>query len=189
MNPKTLIVAVLIATASLSLTAPTASGQKSYALGISGGSAIPAGNFGDSASTGYGLTGFIALGVPDLPVGVRFDGVLNNFSGRTINPGGGGASFETPDVRVWGVLGNLIYSFSGTTAKPYLITGGGIYNIKPDVEGAKSQNDFGFNAGFGATFGVQSLAGFIEARYHGVSRDQADGGRVQFVPITLGIMF
>ena len=172
----------------LGVTPRTASAQKSYALGISGGVAIPTGIFADSASTGYGLNGFIALGVPDLPIGVRFDGVFNQFPGRTITPSGG-AGFDTPDVRVMGFLGSLIYSFSGTTAKPYLITGGGIYNTKPDVAGAKSQNDFGFSAGFGATFGVSSLAGFIEARYHGISRDAANGGNVQFVPVTLGIMF
>lgn len=186
-NPRTLVLTAVIAAASLPLARPSLA-QKSYALGISGGVAIPAGVFGDSASTGYGVAGFIALGVPDLPIGVRFDGVFNNFPGRTISPSGG-SSFDTPDIRVLGFLGSLIYSFSGTTAKPYLITGGGIYNIKADVAGAKSQNDFGFTAGFGATFGVRSVAGFIEARYHGVSRDEAKGGNVQFVPITLGIMF
>lgn len=187
MKLRILILTALVAVASLSLPRDGLA-QKSYALGISGGVAIPAGNFGDSVSTGYAVTGFIALGVPDLPVGVRFDGVFNKFKGRGF-PGVGGAGRQIDDVRVMGVLGSLIYSFSGTTAKPYLITGGGIYNLKADVQGAKSQNDFGFNAGFGATFGVRSVAGFIEARYHGVSRDQANGGNVQFVPITLGIMF
>ena len=187
MKSRILILTALVAAASLGLPR-NGLAQKSYALGISGGVAIPAGNFGDSASTGYAVTGFIALGVPDLPVGVRFDGVFNKFSGRSF-PSTDGAGRETPDVRVMGLLGNLIYSFSGTTAKPYLVTGGGIYNLKADVAGAKSQNDFGFNAGFGATFGLRSLAGFIEARYHGVSRDEANGGNVQFVPITLGIMF
>jgi hypothetical protein len=187
MNPPTAVLAALIAAASVSVARPGLA-QKSYALGISGGVAIPTGVFADSTATGFGVTGFIALGVPDLPIGVRFDGVYNKFQGRDF-PSVGGAGRRTPDMQVMGFLGSLIYSFSGTTAKPYLITGGGIYNTKADVAGAKSENDFGFTAGFGATFGVRSVAGFIEARYHGISRNEEDGGAIQFVPITLGIMF
>jgi len=57
------------------------------------------------------------------------------------------------------------------------------------VAGAKSQNDFGFNAGLGATFGVGPIAMFFESRYHSISRNAAKGGVIQFVPITLGLMF
>lgn len=167
---------------------PSAFAQKSYALGISGGAAIPTGKFSDGQSTGYSATVFLALGVPDLPLGVRFDGIYNNFSGRTVTPAGGGST-TNPHVRVMGVIGNLIYSFPGTSAKPYLVTGGGIYNTKADVAGVRSKNDFGYSVGFGSTFGVRQLAAFIEARYHGISREATDGGNIQFVPITLGIVF
>lgn len=188
MNLKPILLPAVFLSLCLGLARPSLA-QKSYALGISGGASIPAGKFSDSASTGYAATVFIALGVPDLPVGVRFDGVFSKFSGRTVTPAGGGADFQTPDMRVMGLLGNLLYSFSGTTAKPYIIAGGGIYNIKADLAGVKSQNDFGLSAGFGATFGISSLAGFIEARYHGISRNAASGGNIQYVPITIGIMF
>lgn len=173
----------------LSGLAPSALAQKSYALGISGGAAIPTGKFNDAQSTGYAATVFLALGVPDLPLGVRFDAIYNNFAGRTVTPVGGGSSTTNPHVRVMGFIGNLIYSFPGTSAKPYLVTGGGIYNVKADVAGARSKNDFGYSVGFGSTFGVRQVAAFIEARYHGISRDAADGGNIQFIPITLGIVF
>jgi len=189
MKPTTaLFPALLFAAASVVLVPPTLA-QKSYAVGIAGGAAIPTGKFGDTQSTGYAVTGFIALGVPDLPIGVRFDGIYNKFSGRTISPVGGGASVVSPDVRIMGILGNLIYTFPGTTAKPYLIAGGGFYNSKANISGAKAENDFGFSAGFGATFGLGPLAALIEARYHGISRNEAEGGNIQFVPITLGFMF
>jgi hypothetical protein len=178
---------LLLVVAFLSL-APGAKAQKSYAVGFAGGAAIPTGQFSDGQSTGYGGTAFIALGVPDLPFGVRFDGIYSDFSGRTVTPAGG-VSTTNPRVRVMGLLGNLIYSFPGTSAKPYLVTGGGIYNTKADVADARSENDFGYNAGFGATFGVGRLAAFVEVRYHGISREAAKGGNIQFVPITLGIMF
>lgn len=187
MNRKIVLPALLLSLA-LGLAKPAAA-QKGYALGVAGGAAIPTGKFSDSASTGYSATVFLALGVPDLPLGVRFDGLYNKFSGRTVPPQGGGAGVETARQQVIGALGSLIYSFSGTTAKPYIITGGGIYSIKPDISGARSKNDFGYNAGVGASFGVRRFAGFIEARYHGISRDAEDGGNLQFVPITLGLMF
>lgn len=170
-------------------SAPAANAQRSYALGISGGAAIPTGKFNDVYSTGYTGTVFIALGVPDLPIGVRFDGVYNQFRGRTATPPGGGSAVENPDLRLFGAVGNLIYAFPGTTAKPYIVTGAGFYNTKVDSPGAKSRNDFGFSAGLGATFGLGPLAAALEARYHGISRDTAAGGSIHFVPVTLGLIF
>ena len=175
----------------LAILAPssTAAAQKSYAIGISGGAGIPTGKFNDAYSTGYTGAVFIALGVPDLPIGVRLDGVYNQFPGRSVVPPGGGTAVEIPDLRLIGAVGNLIYTFPGTTAKPYIVTGAGFYNSKVDTAGARSRNDFGFSAGLGATFGFGPLAAFIEARYHGISRDTSSGGNIHFVPVTLGVMF
>jgi hypothetical protein len=173
----------------LAAWAPDAKAQRSYAVGFSGGAGIPTGKFNDAHSTGYTATVFIALGVPDLPIGVRFDGVYNQFAGRTVTPAGGGAAVENPDLRLIGGVGNLIYTFPGTTAKPYIVTGAGFYNSKLDAPGAKSRNDFGFSAGLGATFGLGPLAATLEARYHGISRDAEAGGGIHFVPVTLGIIF
>jgi hypothetical protein len=173
----------------LLVSASIAGAQKSYAIGVAGGAGIPTGKFNDAYSTGYTGTVFIALGVPDLPIGVRFDGVYNQFSGRTVVPPEGGAGVENPDLRLIGAVGNLIYTFPGTTAKPYILTGAGFYNSKADAPGAKSRNDFGFSAGLGATFGLGPLAAVIEARYLGISRDTDAGGSIHFVPVTLGFVF
>lgn len=159
-------------------------GQKTYAIALGGGAAIPVGKFGDAQKTGSSAIAAIAIGVAELPIGVRFDGVYNNLSansqsGTTVNS----------DVRVMGVLANLVFAFPGTSAKPYMLVGGGLYNSKADVSGTKSQNNFGFNAGLGATFGLGPFATFIESRYHSISRSAAKGGVYQFVPITLGVMF
>ena len=181
--PALLLVAAVLA------GAPSASAQKSYAVGIAAGAGIPTGKFNDAHSTGYAVAAFFALGVPDLPIGVRFDGIYHQFPGRTVTPAGGGAAVDNPDLRLMGALGNLIFTFPGTTAKPYLITGGGFYNTKADSSGAKSRNDFGFSAGLGATFGLGPVGMIVEARYHGISRDTNAGGSIHFVPVTLGIMF
>ncbi|MDP9202862.1 MAG: porin family protein [Gemmatimonadota bacterium] len=163
----------------------SALGQKTYALGVGGGVAIPVGKLSDTQKTGYNGIVALAIGVADLPIGVRFDGIYNNFSFRT----GPVGSSSSSDLRVMGALGNLVFAFSGTSAKPYVIVGGGLYNTKGDVPGEKSENDFGFNAGLGATFGVGPFATFLESRYHSISRNAAKGGVIQFVPITVGLMF
>ena len=159
-------------------------GQKTYAIALGGGAAIPVGKLGDVQKTGSSGIVAIAIGVSELPIGVRFDGIYNNLRANT-------KSGTTPnsDFRVMGVLANLVFAFSGTSAKPYVLVGGGLYNSKADVAGAKSQNNVGFNAGLGATFGFGPFATFIESRYHSISRNAAKGGVYQFVPITFGVMF
>ena len=165
----------------------SARGQKSYALGIGGGAAIPVGKMSDTQKTGYSAIVALAIGVAELPIGVRFDGIYTNLlNNNVLTPGGGSSS---SDLRVIGGLGNLIFAFSGTNAKPYVIVGGGLYNTKADIPGAKAENDFGFNAGLGATFRMGPFATFLESRYHTISRKATDGGVIQFVPITIGLLF
>ena len=179
--PRVLAIALV---SSLALSLPL-SGQKTYALGAGGGGAIPVGRLSDTQSTGYNGLVVLAIGVAELPIGVRFDGIYNKFAYRTAPVGSPAAS----DLRVVAALGNLLFAFSGTSAKPYVIIGGGLYNTKGDIPGARSANNFGFNAGLGATFGLGPFAAFLESRYHSISRNAAKGGVVQFVPITVGLLF
>jgi hypothetical protein len=175
----------------LAMTATAARAQKTYAVGFGGGVAIPVGKLTDSQKTGYNALATLAIGVAELPLGVRFDAIFDNLpknNGLT-TPQSGGASTVNSDLRVAAGLANLVFAFPGTNAKAYVLAGVGFYNSKLDVAGAKSQNDFGFNGGFGATFGSGPFAMFLEARYHSVSRSASKGGVYQFVPITLGLLF
>lgn len=165
--------------------AQPAFGQRSSAIAFGGGVAFPVGKLGDVQSTGYNGIVALAIGVAELPFGLRIDGIYNTLEARTV-PAGSPAS---SDLRITGALANLVLAFRGTTAKPYLLVGGGLYNFKYDVPGTKSENHFGFNAGFGATFGVGPFATFLESRYHTVSRKADKGGVAQFIPITVGLMF
>jgi hypothetical protein len=162
-----------------------AQGQKTYALALGGGAAIPVGRLSDIQKTGYNAMVALAIGVSDLPIGVRFDGIYTNLS-HTDSPPSGIASAK---FRVSGALANLVFAFPGTSAKAYILAGGGLYSSKADVPDAKSHTDWGFNAGLGATFGFGPFATFLESRYHSVARKEARGGIYQFVPITLGLMF
>jgi hypothetical protein len=163
-----------------------AAAQKTYALGIGGGVAIPVGKLTESQNTGFNGIVALAMGVAELPIGVRIDGIYNNFSHKTLTTS---PPTNTDDLRIAGVLGNLIYAFPGTSAKTYVVAGGGWYNTKLDVAGSQSENHFGLNAGLGITFGLGPITSFLESRYHFISREPAKGGVIHYVPITLGLMF
>ncbi len=162
-----------------------ASGQKTYALGVGGGAVIPVGKLSDTQTTGFNGIVALALGVAELPIGVRFDGIYNSFSRKDITT----PPTNTYGFRIAGLLGNLIYAFPGTTAKSYIVAGGGLYNTKFDIAGTKAENHWGLNAGLGVTFAVGPMASFLESRYHFISREPTKGGVIHFVPITLGVMF
>jgi hypothetical protein len=164
-------------------------GQKTYALGIGGGVAIPVGKLSDTQINGFNGIIALALGAPDLPIGVRFDGIYNSFSRKDVTSPQGGAPSNTYSFRIAGLLANAVYAFPGTTMKSYIVAGGGAYNTKLDVASSKSENHLGLNAGAGFTFGLGPIASFIESRYHFISREPSKGGVIHFVPITFGLMF
>jgi hypothetical protein len=182
--PKIVAVSIF---ASIILSAQAA-GQKTYALGIGGGAAIPVGKLSNTQVTGFNGIIALALGAPDLPIGVRFDGIYNNFSRKNIISAQGSAT-NTYGFRIAGIIANVVYAFPGTSVKSYIVGGGGLYNTKLDVAGSKSENHAGLNAGAGLTFGLGPIAGFIESRYHFISREPTKGGVIHFVPITFGLMF
>ena len=180
---KPILWSALLLLSELAVSLPAA-GQKTYALAFGGGVAIPVGKLSSTQNTGYNGLAALAIGLSDLPIGIRFDGIYNSL----LRPGTGSGSTGS-DLRVGGVLANFIFAFPGTSAKAYAIAGVGWYNSKLDAPGAKSQNDWGANGGLGATFGFGPIATFIESRYHSVSRSESKGGVYQFVPITIGVMF
>jgi hypothetical protein len=165
-----------------------AGAQKAYALGFGGGVAIPVGKLGDTQDTGLNALISLALGAAELPVGFRIDGIYARMPQKSGTAPVAGSS-NTSNFRVLGILGNGIYAFSGSSAKVYIIAGGGLYNTRLDVGATKPANHLGLNTGAGVTFGVGPVASFIEARYHFISRQPAQGGVVHFVPITFGFMF
>ena len=184
-RPWTIIAIPVLASVLLSTQV---AGQKTYAIGIGGGAAIPVGKLSNTQITGASGIIALAIGAPDLPIGVRFDGIYNSFSRKNVTPPLGGAT-NTYGFRIAGVLANAIYAFPGTSVKSYIVAGGGWYNTKFDVAGSKAENHLGLNAGAGLTFGLGPIATFIESRYHFISREPTKGGVIHFVPIALGLMF
>jgi hypothetical protein len=162
--------------------------QNSYAVGIGGGAAIPVGTLKDVQTSGFNALVSLALGVAELPVGVRIDGIYNSFP-RNGNAAPLSGSDGTASFRVSGVLGNLIFAFPGTSTKAYVIAGGGLYYTKLDLAATKWERNPGLNGGAGFTFGLGPIASFVEVRYHFIRRQPDKGGVIHFVPVTLGIMF
>ena len=87
---------------------------------------------------------------------------------------------------------NVVYKFKTPKSKfrPYLIGGGGVYNLKAkgnDVgPGRQLQTKFGINAGAGFDFGRAARRLFVEGRFHNVF---ISGSDFQFIPITVGVRF
>jgi hypothetical protein len=177
------------ALAAVLLSAGTSSAQSSKAisLGISGGAAIPAGDFADLYTTGFNGTASLMFRSIGSPIGLRVDGMYNKLSVKddalVTVPG-----FGVVDAAViTGANANLVYSLPGTGISPYLIGGAGIYNTKLDIDNGDSpdsENKFGINGGIGASFPLSGFSTFIEARYHHVFTDNK---ATQFIPVTFGI--
>jgi Outer membrane protein beta-barrel domain len=165
----------------------TVEAQKTYALAVGGGVSLPVGALADTQDPGFnGMLG-LALGAPELPIGIRFDGLYNRFPAPKTDAA---QPVSNPyRLRVMALLGNLIYALPGSSVKTYVVAGGGVYNTRLDVAGSKSENDPGLNAGAGLTFRLGPIASFVEARYHYIRRQPENGGLIHFVPVTVGLLF
>ncbi len=169
-------------------TTPAYAQGAEFSLG--GGIGLPLGDFDDRSKLGWhGLAGvsFVPSGAP---VGFQIDGQYHQYSLDEDVVGGG----DLKNRMIFGT-GNLVYKFSsseGSRFRPYLIGGGGVYNLKTtgddDVGGVidteNSTTKFGINAGAGFDFKAGSVGLFIEGRFHNIF---TEGSNTTFVPITLGI--
>jgi hypothetical protein len=167
--------AALLGSALILLSATDARAQT--ALSVAGGIAAPVSDLGDIANLGYNVGVGLNFGGTRLPIGARIEGGLNGF----------GLKDTDLDVRIVTGTANAIINFSQKADSPYLIGGLGIYNTK--VGDFDSDNSAGVNLGGGLRFPLGELTTFIEARYHSTLSDDSRGGRLQFIPITFGVVF
>ena len=82
---------------------------------------------------------------------------------------------------------NAMVNLGRRRESPYLIGGLGLYNSK--FGRADSENAVGVNLGGGLRFVLGELNTFFEARYHAMLGETGAGANLQFVPITVGVMF
>ncbi len=169
--------------ASVVLVSMPASAQlsvmKPISLGIAGGGSLPMSDFSDVSNTGYNGTLALAIKLPMIPVGLRFDGAYNQF----------GAKVGNGKLHITSLTGNVTYNLPSIGVSPYVIGGAGMYSSVASASGLPSSpraNDFGWNAGAGINLPLTVFKAFVEARYNRVS---VGGGSMEFVPLTFGIMF
>jgi opacity protein-like surface antigen len=157
---------------------------------LGGGIGFPLSNFNDIAKLGWnGLAGvsFVPTGSP---VGIQIDGQYQQYKLDEDVVGRG----SLKDRLLIGTA-NLVYKFKtaeGSTFRPYLIGGGGVYNLKTTgssdvgtvIDTDNSQTKFGINGGAGFDFKTGSAGLFVEGRFHDVF---TKGSNVQFIPITVGV--
>jgi hypothetical protein len=181
--------AVLMATAGA--TTAVAQGAK---FSVGGGLTLPLSDFGDIASTGWHGLAAVGFQPANLPVGFQIDGMYQRF-GFEDAPDGFDANFQV----IQGTA-NVVYTFTTaeeSTFHPYLIGGGGVYNLKAtgdDVPDTESETKFGLNAGAGFDFQAGNVGLFVEGRFHTVFNGTIDTETLEesnanLIPITVGIRF
>jgi hypothetical protein len=169
------------------LAAPTLRAQGAeFSLG--GGIGFPLGDFNDVAKTGWHGLAAISFVPNGSPVGLQFDGQYQQFK---LDAGG---SSGLKDRIIMGTA-NVVFKFKTSEEsafRPYLIGGGGVYNLKTTgsstpgtiIQGGTTK--FGLDGGVGFDFKTGGLGLFVEDRYHHVF---TSGGSTSFMPITIGIRF
>lgn len=156
--------------------ASTAQAQvaKPLTFGVTAGAALPMGDFGDVAKTGFTVGALADLKTEKLPVVLRFNLDYTNF---------GIKGFSGSVNQIGGTV-NALYSFAGESFKPYALGGVGVFNSK--MKGADGSTDFGINLGGGVSIPLSGFDTFIEARYRHIF---VDGGSAKAIPVTFGIRF
>ena len=153
---------------------------------LGGGLGIPLGSFDDAVKMGWMGLAAVSFVPNGSPVGIQFDGQFQQYK---IDGTG-----DLKDRMLIGT-GNLVYKFKSSEEsrfRPYLIAGGGVYNLKttgnvtPGTLFEGGVTKFGINAGAGFDVKAGAAGLFVEGRFHDVF---TSGENVKFIPITVGIRF
>ncbi|HKW42044.1 MAG TPA: outer membrane beta-barrel protein [Gemmatimonadales bacterium] len=179
-----LVFAVVVAS---QVTVATAVAQTAH-LGLGGGLIAPLSDYKNVDNAGWHVLGKVDFAIPLSPVSVRVDALF----GQTKHKDVGGTPVDGKTQLIGGLV-NLVYKIPvpAPIVKPYLIGGGGIYNVKTTLPGAvppvdTSETKFTWDLGAGATFGAGPAKFFVEARYVTI---QESGGSTKFIPVTAGLSF
>ena len=166
----------------MSLAAAPALVRAQVSFGVAGGLNAPVGRLGEIADLGYNAAAGVNIGGTTVPIGARLEIGYNGLGYK----GGSG------DVRIITGTANAIFNFGMTKDAPYLIGGLGAYNRSSGsgtLGYGTSTTALGLNGGAGLRFPLSGLSTFLEARYHVMLGNAADGTNYQFIPITFGIVF
>jgi opacity protein-like surface antigen len=173
--------AVAAGAIAVALLTPFASAQTPVEFGLGAGISIPSGATSNGLKTGWHGTALVQFKPPVSPVGFQVDASYNQ-----LGFDGGGGKYQ-----VISGTANAVYTFSvapETQFRPYLIGGGGMYNVKnkPDAGLSVSDTKFGINVGAGLNIKTSGIGVFVEGRFHNVF---VPGSDFHYIPITVGVRF
>jgi hypothetical protein len=173
--------AVAASAIAVALLASMAGAQTPVEFGLGAGISIPSGTTNDGLKSGWHGTALVQFKPAASPVGLQVDGSYNH-----LGFDGVGGKYE-----VINGTANAVYTFSvapETQFRPYLIGGGGVYNLKakPDVGFSSSDTKFGINVGAGFNIRTSGIGVFVEGRFHNVF---VPGSDFHYIPITVGVRF
>jgi hypothetical protein len=165
----------------LGLSATAVSAQMPVEFGVGAGLSIPSGTTSNGLKTGWHGLALVQFKPASSPVAIRIDGSYNHLGFK----GGGGKE------KVIAGTVNAVYEFATAAESqfhPYLIGGGGIYNVKaePDFVTSVSETKFGINVGAGFNFKSSGIGFFVEGRFHDIFISGAD---FHYIPLTAGVRF
>jgi opacity protein-like surface antigen len=159
---------------------------------LGGGLGVPLGDFDDQSKLGWHALAGVSFVPTGSPVGFQIDGQFQQYKLDE-------EVFGTDELKSRLIFGtaNAVYKFNtaeGSTFRPYLIGGGGVYNLKTTgeddpggvIDTDNSTTKFGLNAGAGFDFKAGSAGLFVEGRFHNVF---TEGSNTSFIPITVGVRF
>jgi opacity protein-like surface antigen len=162
---------------------PASAGAQAIAmLGLSAGAAVPMGKLSDTHTTGFNAMLSLGFGGgEEIPVSLRFDGAYTKFNGSTTN------GTTVNGIRIWSGNVNAIVSVpGGEVIRPYVLGGGGVFNMKSSAANSSSSTDFGLTGGVGVGLDLSGFNTFAEARIHHIF---TANGATRFAPIVFGILF
>jgi hypothetical protein len=180
-------------------------------IGISGGVAVPVGDFKDGfqqgalrrdLQAGLAAQGFVEVRAPGTPFGFRAAVGYNRFGVGRVTTGTTGAELTGAggSSQVLAGIGNVTLQFPAGPIRPYILAGLGAFRVQNTLTdagtgaaaGEVSETNFGINGGAGLQLRLGPIDGFLEARLANVYTKQERFGNlknVQYVPVTFGVLF
>lgn len=186
---KRSVYTLLVAGLAMMPAALHAQSAKTVSVGASGGLSLPMGDLSDGYESGFTVAGHIFLKPASLTkVSFRGDVSYDKWEASSVVGNVLNVSQST-----LGFTGNALFALGGGSGgmQPYLLGGGGMYRSSSSasvagLSGSRSSTNAGLQGGAGIEFKLAGFSTFAEAKFVNIF---ADGGSVNYVPITFGVKF
>jgi opacity protein-like surface antigen len=171
-------------------------------VGVFGGLTVPTGDFADEVAKGWHAGGLVKIRVYRA-IDARVDGTYSKLGKKDL--AGTETTFHTDGTVSFGTVSAVINMgpdsamYPGdNSVSPYLVAGAGAYRIDfaatcsgtcDTFEAPSIDTNLGFNIGLGASLPLAGIRGFVEGRYHRISRSADVGGNRSMFLFSAGLRF